>query len=287
MVSIPRQLVCMIALLACDQQARAQTEDINAVHWAYSTYFGSGWYRVGDAQDAFVLRYTPRRALTDAGIDDDGTRHWGIEFRFPVTVGLNHFPLDDLPGSVDPENLASVSVTPSVYLTWPVNERWMVRPLAAVGWGTLLSGDEAAWTYWAGVKSRYVLHQGDRELALLNSLAFVGYSPNDGSAEDFWPVMSALEFGHPLFREAGGGRQWRLNWHLSYTFFQNDLDLVSRNLETEPISDQWELGLAVSREDAPISVWRLEFERLGLAYRFSSDGDLQGVGLVFSSLFDQ
>jgi hypothetical protein len=99
--------------------------------------------------------------------------------------------------------------------------------------------------------------------------------------------MSALEFGHPLFRESQSGQQWRLNWHLSYTFFQNDLDLVSRKLETEPISDQWELGLALSREDASIPVWRFEFERLGLSYRFSSDGDLQGIGLVFSSLFDQ
>jgi hypothetical protein len=287
MVWIRRQLICTTALLACGLQARAQTEDINAVHWAYSTYFGSGWYRVSDAQDAFVMRYTPRRALSDARLDDDGTRRWGIEFRFPVTVGLNHFPLDDLPGSVDPENLASISVTPSVYLTWPANKRWMVRPFAAFGWGTLLNGDESAWAYWVGVKSRYVLHQGERELALLNSLAFVGYSPNDGSAEDFWPVMSALEFGHPLFRESQSGQQWRLNWHLSYTFFQNDLDLVSRNLETEPISDQWELGLALSREDASIPVWRFEFERLGLSYRFSSDGDLQGIGLVFSSLFDQ
>ena len=286
MVSLPRQLVCATALLACGLQAKAQTEDINAVHWAYSTFFGSGWYQVSDAQDAFVMRYTPRRALSEARIDEAGARHWGIEYRFPVTVGLNHFPLDDLPGSVDPENLASISLTPSIYLTWPANDRWTLRPFAAFGWGTLLNGEESAWTYWAGVKSRYVLHEGERELALLNSLAFLGYSPSDGSTEDFWPVMSALEFGHPLFFRPEG-KAWRLNWHLSYTFFQNDLDLVSRNLETEPVSDQWELGLAVSREDAPISVWRLEFERLGLSYRFSSDGDLQGIGLVFSSLFDQ
>lgn len=282
-----RQSFCATVLLLSGIQADAQTEDINAVHWAYSTYFGSGWYQVSDAQDAFAIRYTPRRSLSDTQLREDGTRQWGIELRFPVTVGLNHFPLDDLPGSVDPENLASISFTPSVYLTWPANERWMLRPFAALGWGTLLNGDESAWSYWAGVKSRYVLHEGARELALLNSLAFVGYSPSDGSGEDFWPVMSALEFGHPVLRDPGDARKWRLNWHLSYTFFQNDLDLVSRNLETEPVSDQWELGLAVSREDAAISIWRFEFERLGLSYRFSSNGDLQGIGLVFSSLFDR
>lgn len=282
-----RQSFPAIVLLAIGMQAGAQTEDINAVHWAYSTYFGSGWYRVSDAQDAFVMRYTRRRVLSDARIDVDGRRRWGIELRFPVTVGLNHFPLDDLPGSVDPENLASISVTPSLYLTWPVTERWTLRPLAAFGWGTLLSGDDSAWTYWAGLKSRYVLHEDGAELAVMNSLAFVGYSPKNGSSENFWPVTSALEFGHPVLRNPEGVTRWRLNWHLSYTFFQNDLDLVSRNLETEPISDQWELGLAVSREEGPISIWRFDFKRLGLSYRFSSDGELQGIGLVFSSLFDQ
>jgi hypothetical protein len=276
-----------IVLLVGGMKAGAQTEDINAVHWAYSTYFGSGWYQVSDAQDAFAIRYTPRRALSDARVDEDGRRRWGIQLRLPVTVGLNHFPLDDLPGSVDPENLASISVSPSIYLTWPASDRWTLRPFAALGWGTLLSGEDSAWSYWVGARSRYVLHEGERELALLNSLAFVGYSPSNGSSENFWPVMSALEFGHPFFSKPEDVRKWRLHWHLSYTFFQNDLDLVSRNLETEPISDQWELGLAVSREDGPISIWRFEFERLGLSYRFSSDGDLQGIGLVFTSLFDQ
>lgn len=282
-----QQSLCAIVLLLGGMQAVAQTEDINAVHWAYSTYFGSGWYKVSDAQDAFVMRYAPRRSLSDARIDEEGSRRWGIQLRFPVTVGLNHFPLDDLPGSVDPENLASISVTPSIYLTWPASDRWTVRPFAALGWGTLLNGEDSAWSYWAGIKSRYLLHGGERELALLNSLAFVGYSPSNGSSQDFWPVTSAVEFGHPFLTDPEDAREWRLNWHLSYTFFQNDLDLVSRNLETEPISDQWELGLAVSREDAPISIWRFDFERLGLSYRFSSDGDLQGIGLVFSSLFDQ
>lgn len=281
-----RQSVFAISLLIVGTHAAAQTEDINAVHWAYSTYFGSGWYQVSDAQDVFVMRYTPKRALSEAKLDEDGNREPGIELRFPITVGLNHFPLDDLPGTVDPENLANISVTPSAYLTWPANDRWTLRPFAAFGWGTLLNGEESAWSYWAGVKSRYVLHDGEPELALLNSLGLVGYSPSNGASETFWPVMSALELEHPLLRDRNG-QEWRLNWHLSYTFFQNDLDLVSRNLETEPISDQWELGLATSRADSPITVWRFSFERLGLSYRFSSDGDLQGIGFVFSSLFDQ
>jgi hypothetical protein len=62
---------------------------------------------------------------------------------------------------------------------------------------------------------------------------------------------------------------------------------VRRDLTTEPINDQWEVGLAVSKVDAQIQVWRFRFDRVGLAYRFSSDGKLQGIGFVFRSLFDQ
>ncbi len=265
--------------------ADAQTQDVNALHWAYATYFGSGWYQIGAESNAFSLRYVPRKRQSQATIDDAGNRQWGIELRFPVTLGLNNFPLDDLAGSVNPENFANVSVTPSVYLTWPVNERWTLRPIAALGWGTLLNGDESAWTYWTGVRSQLVLVDRVPQVSLFNSIGFVGYSPNRGPSESFWPMTTALELGHPVFREAEA--DWQLHWHLAYTWFQDDLDLVRQTAGTEPISDQWEFALAFSREDSPISIWRFEFDRLGLSYRFSSDGELQGIGLVFSALFDQ
>lgn len=280
-----RKTVLVVALLGCTMSAHAQTQDINALHWAYSTYFGSGWYQIGDESNAFALRYVPRKQLSQAEIDDAGNRHWGIELRFPITLGLNNFPLDDIAGSVNPENFANVSVTPSVYLTWPVNERWTLRPIAALGWGTLLNGDESAWTYWTGVRSRLVLFDQVPRVSLFNSIGFVGYSPSIGPSESFWQITTALELGHPVFRNAEA--RWQLHWHLAYTWFPNDLELIRRTPGTEPISDQWEFGFAFSREESRISIWRFEFDRLGLSYRFSSDGELQGIGLVFSAFFDQ
>lgn len=282
-----RKAVVALALVACSARAQDQTADADAVHWAYSTYFGSGWYQIDGAQNAFVIRYTPKKTLSEAFIDEENNRHVGVELRFPVTVGLNHFPLDDLPGSVNPENLANVSVTPAIYLTWPVNERWTLRPFAALGWGTLLGGDGSAWSYWGGLKSRWVLTSREPEFALVNSVGFVGYSPDTGSSSSFWPITSALEFRQPVSRPTAGSGSWVLHAHLAYTFFQDHLDLVGRNLSNEPISDQWELGVALSRAKSPISIWRFNFDRLGLSYRFSTDGNLQGIGLIFSSLFDQ
>jgi hypothetical protein len=82
-------------------------------------------------------------------------------------------------------------------------------------------------------------------------------------------------------------RKLMLHWHGAYTYFQADLDIVRRDLTTEPVRDQWEFGLAVSKLNSRIRLWRFSFDRVGLAYRFSSDGELQGVGFVFESLFDK
>lgn len=276
-----------VSLILTFAAAPAQAQDPSPIHWAYSTWFGNGWYRIGDDQDVFVVRYAPRRTLREAALEEDGERTVGLELRLPFTAGLNHFPLDNVAGSVDFDNLANLSVTPSVYWNVPMNERWLLRPFAALGWGTVLDGSESAWTYWAGLRSRYVLRPEKLNVALYNAIGYVGYSPNSGPSSSFWPVTNALEFRYPPAFLRYKGEQLLLHWQVAHTFFQADLDVLRRNRESEPISDEWELGVAISREDAPIRWWKLEFSRLGLAYRFSSDGELQGVGLMFQSLFEE
>jgi hypothetical protein len=281
------RLLLATVVLALAARAGAQSEDVSTIHWAYSTYFGTGWYQIGDDRDAFSIRYSPRKPLRKASLGEDGSRTIGMELRLPVTVGLNHFPLDDIAGSVDPDNLANISVTPGIYFDIPVNERWMLRPFVAAGWGTVLNGDESAWTYWTGLRSRLRFKTGSVETALINSIGLVGYTPNTGPSTNFWPIMTAIEMAAPLGKLRLDGRQLVLHWHAGYTFFQDDLEIVRRDLTTAPIGDQWELGFAVSKVEERIRFWRFSFDRVGLVYRVSSDGDLKGVGLQFASLFDQ
>ncbi|MDZ7645527.1 MAG: hypothetical protein U5K76_15695 [Woeseiaceae bacterium] len=267
--------------------AQAQAEPVNTVPWAYATWFGTGWYEIGDERDAFALRIVPRVEWREAALSDDGERRVGIHFRFPVTVGLNQFPLDDLAGSVDPDNLANISVTPGIYFDVPVSERWSLRPFAAAGWGSVLNGSDSAWTYWAGIKSRWRLTDGSPELALINAAGFVGYSPDEGRSEQFWPLETALELTHPVAELDEGNDRLQLVWHVKHTHFHGSLDLLDADGTGAEVNEQWELGLAFARRDAPIRIWRLEFDRLGLAYRLSSGGGLRGVGLIFRSLFDE
>jgi len=279
------QLILVSIALLIAANARSQSE-VSTIHWAYSTWFGTGWYQIGDERDAFSIRYAPRKPLRKASLEDDGTRTIGIELRFPVTLGLSHFPLDDVRGSFDPANLANISLTPGVYFDFPMNERWMLRPFVAAGWGTVLNGGGSAWTYWSGIRSRLSFDAGNWDGALLNSIGFVGYTPSEGPSSSFWPITTAVELARPFGNLRHEGRQLLLHTLVSYTYFQANLDIISRDRSTEPISDQWELGFAVSKSDARIRIWRFEFDRLGLAYRFSSDGELKGVGFLFGSVFD-
>lgn len=268
-------------------ESQAQESTASSVPWAYGAYFGTGWYRIEGGRDVYVIRYTPRWEFRESDFAADGKRTIGIEFRFPVTFGLNDFSYDDLVGSVDPDNLSSLSVTPRIDITIPVTERWYLRPFGAVGWGGTFNNSESVLTYWGGVKSRYSFQHGKLDWALLNSLAYVGYTPSEGPSDDFWPLMAALEFDYPLGNRKLGGEQAILNWYGMYTSFEKRMEQRLGDGSSLQITDQWEFGISIHKEHEPIKVWRFKFHRLGLAYRFSTSGDFKGISFVFRSIFDR
>ena len=282
----PRILTFSACLLCSFAESWAQESSASSVPWAYGAYFGTGWYRIEGDRDIYVIRYTPRWEFREADISEDGTRTIGIEFRFPITFGLDNFSYDDLVGSADPDNLSSLSVTPGIDITIPVTDRWLLRPFAAVGWGSAFKNSESVLTYWGGVKSRYSMQHGKLNWALLNSVTYVGHTPSNGPSDDFWPLMAALEFDYPLGQRKLGGEQVFLSWHGMYTTFENRLLQPIDNEPAVAITDQWEFGLSIRKENERIKIWWLEFDRLGLAYRFSTSGDFEGISFVFRSIFD-
>ena len=284
-ISLPLFSGMICLLLACSG-AGAQETTRNSIHWAYSSYFGSGWYTVGEDQDVYVLRMTPRWEKQEARFTEDGGRTIGIEFLFPITTGLNTFSLDDIPGTADPDNLASLSVTPAIDVVVPVSERWWLRSYATIGWGTLLDDSESAWTYATGLVSRYTFENGRLNWALLNSVSFVGSTPSNGSSDSFWPLMAGLEFDYPLGNFKLDNEQLLLSWHGTYTRFQGNLEDLIVDPSSEPISDQWEFGVALRKRNDRIKIGWFRFDRLGLAYRFSSSGDLKGIKFIFRSVFE-
>jgi len=264
----------------------AQDSSSAPVHWAYSAYFGTGWYRIADDRDVFVVRMTPRWNLSEPSFDGPGDRSVGIFLKAPVSVGLDRFSYDDVIDAVDIDNVASISVNPGIEIEVPVNDIWSLRPYASIGYGKGSESDISAWTYWAGVKSRVSFQSGRLNWRLLNQVGFVGYTPNEGPDDAIWPIMAGFEFDYPVGAPRSDGDQLLLHWHAMYTAFRDDLDFSSAPILEVPVSDQWEFGAAIRRRDSTIPIWFLDFDMLGLGYRFSSNGNLKGITFVFRSAFD-
>lgn len=281
------QLLILVAVtMLVPAAALGQDQDTVSIHWAYSAYFGTGWYRVADDRDVFVVRMTPRWTLSEPSLDDSGNRKVGIYLKAPVSVGLDRFSYDDPLEAVDVDNIASLSVNPAIDVEIPINDIWSLRPYASIGYGSGFDSDDSAWMYWAGVKSRVSFQAGRLNWALLNQAGFVGYTPNEGPDDAIWPVMIGAEFDYPVGAALSDGDQLLLHWHALYTAFGDDVEMSSLPSADRPVSDQWEFGAAIRRRDSSIPIWFLHFDMLGLGYRFSSNGNLKGITFVFRSVFD-
>ncbi len=288
--SIARRRIWLALALSISgaAHAQAQADAPQAIHWAYSTFFGTGAYETSSGAEATVVSVRPGRRFRTAALDDTGKRTVGIRLRVPVAVGVHDFEDTSSGAALDFHSVGTLSVTPGVEIDIPLTARWSLKPLVYGGWGTELHGDASAWIYWAGVKSRLRFGSPDFEWALVNTLTYVGYSADGGERSSLRPILTAMEFSQPIAKKLGG-EPVRLHWHVAYTDYLNEAEFKFRRRSTPPleVAEEWELGVAFSTGERPLRLWRLRWDRLGLAYRFSNDGELRGIGLVFSSLFDR
>ena len=266
--------------------ATAQEEPVPAVHWAYASYFGTGWYRISDQQSAFIANFAPR--LTSGQTrwfgGRDGEAVYSI--RVPLTVGLTRLDFEDVPGILDLENFSTVSAGLRADVDVPVTERFSWRPSVQLSYGTVIGESEHAWTYRGDVRARYTFGSGDLDWALIGAAGVVGYDANRGTDDSFTYAALGAEFSYPLPWFASGDSRTLLYWHLLYTDFLNRVEVEGRSDQFEEVTNYWQAGLAFGKEDRPIKLWFLRFDRLGLAYDVSPSGELRGIKFVFNSLYE-
>jgi len=274
--------LAILALCAAPVRA-AETEEPGPVHWAFSAFFGTGWYQVKDNQSVFVMRIPPRQTLRKASIDDEGNRRYGLEIHYPLTLGLHN--VDDLPGVIDPDNFGTVSFTPGVTVEIPVSSRWYLRANAHVGWGKETGTDNSAWIYYGSLKSRVSFDWNSLDGAWLSAVRYAAYKTNEDERSDLASFMLGAELNRPLRRTTVGGTPLILNWHLTYDWLFDEVDFILPRQGAQAIDDQWELGLALSKGEQPFRLWFMKFQRVGLALRWSTDGKFWAVSLNLRSPF--
>jgi hypothetical protein len=248
----------------------------NRFHWAYAPAFGTGAYRVGDAEN-FVVTFKP-----NIEIRSEEKHRIGINIRLPVSIGLQTIDPDEFFSQFISENITVGSFVPGVELNVPLNNRWKLRPYGHIGGGTSFSGDQSALIYYLGLDSRYAFEWGSADLGLINGLQWAGYTPNTGDSDWYGRLLFGLEADYPLGQYTFKGEQLLIRPHFLYYWYFNDLDF-NRILD-DPISinNELEFALAVGTKK-PHKFWLLKMDRIGIGYRFS--GSFHGIRIFLQSMF--
>lgn len=283
-----RAIAAILSLLLAPPLA-AQVEPYEdaakQVHWASAAFFGTGWYRVSDNRKAFIFSVPIRQALREPEFDEDGVTRSGIEIIYPVTFGLHQ--LDDIPDFVTFDNYGTLTFTPGVSFVTPLTERWRLRSYAHLGVGYERVSGEWARIGYGGVRSHYRLDEDAKGgLALLGGVSYAGYKPEYRDRGRYGSAMIGLE----SHRRAGGmrigGTPARINSHLTYSYLFDHLEFHVSEDEVVTVRDEWEIGLALARDGGPIRIGFLQFEQLGLAYQWSSNGAYRAITFNLRSPFD-
>lgn len=269
--------------------AGAQTDAPAPIHWAYAPYFGTGSYRAENAEKILTLSVRPGRELRESALSEDGRRAVGLRLRFPVALSVHSLDTTAPLSAFRLDNLSTISAVPGVEVEIPMNERWTLKTLSYVGWGKRLDSEDSAWIYWGGIRSALDFGQGKLRWTLVNGLTGVGYKPRGLPSDRVFPLLTGIDFSRPLPRRSLGGDRLYLNWHVAHTRYLDDVDFGLPDADGTPlrIGREWELGLSVGKRERKIRIGPFGIERIGVAYRFNAGGDIKGIRLIVSSLFDR
>ena len=278
--------VILAGALLCAQPALSQETPAPTVHWAYASFFGTGWYKISSEQSAFIASFAPRLMSRETGWSKVPDQEAVLTVRVPITVGVAQLDFEDVPGILDPENFSSISAGLRADLDVPVTARFSVRPSVELSYGTVIGKSDDAWTYRGDLRGRYTFQAGNLEWSLVPAAGFVGYDASKGIDDSFTYAALGAEFSYPVRWFSSADSQSVVYWHVIYTDFLNRVEVQRSFDQRAEITNYWQAGLAFGKKEQPMQFWFLKFDRLGLAYDISPSGELRGIKFVFRSLYD-
>ena len=284
-LTLKKNLLALLLALGAAHAIRAQED----VHWAYAAHFGTGHYSLDGGGDTTVIGVAPGWLWREPSVRESGRYSPGFRLRLPIAVGAHEFADFDQLGGFRRDSINTLIVTPGVEVGFVRSERWRVKALGFAGLGTESNSNVDAKIFRLGFRSELGFELSDTSMFLVNGIERFGFSADNDVSDAINLVSTGLEFRRPLANKRLGGIPLALHWHVMYTNYLDTLglDVARVSLDPATIGSEWELGVAFSKQNKRLELWRLKLDRLGLVLHYSGDNSFAGVGVSFRSLFDR
>ena len=263
-----RQLFTLLMLTVCStslghaQNTTAADDQNSAVHYSYSTLLGTGYYTAGDQSVAVIrlpLGYTVREPAGPG-------KKPGIKVKIPVTGGFHNF--DEIP-ELEKESLLTWTIMPGVEANYQLSAQWEVDAAAYVGHGRNSTNDRASFLWASQVRSRYDFNSVPTGMTFGSEILYSGYAPDNASGDSIVRLAAGLDFRFPTNTVLLGGNVF-IAPHLIGYYYPDTLSFKSFDRQSIETSGEIEFGLSVGRNPR-YRLMGYEFDRVGIAYRFSDD----------------
>ncbi len=264
-------IAIVLIFVTGESAANSEGDEQSVVNYSYAVFFGTGSYEVND-QTAYVIR-----APLAYRIREPSSESPGVKLLLPVLAGFYDYDLDSTLKASTPGDAATLSFVPGLEYEYIVNERWRLKPFGQFGLGRDLENNENSLIYVAGVNSHYSLPgQGKWQFALGNTMAYTGFSPEDGSTQSLGILGAGIDTLFPwkfnLF-----GKETGIANSLIYYFYLDNPSFEQGDDRSKSVTNEIEWSLALNFEK-PRKLMGIEFDRLGLGFRYGDN--IWGIRLV-------
>ena len=245
-------------------QTRAVEDDQDLINWYYAATYGTGVYSAGDRTVGIL------QAPLSFHLRESNEEQWGMRITLPVSFGFYDFDLGEVVDNGLPSRVNTLSVVPGIEFEKQVTPRWLLKPYVSAGAGWELGGEESAWIYDAGLRSRYLIGERKRSmLSLVNRLSLAGYYPSGGAHEPFSLFAIGFDIEIPT-RRTLFNRSIRVSILPAYYYYFKKLGFSEVNNKDNTIREQTELMLSLLAKE-PFNVFGIDVDRIGIALRTNED----------------
>ena len=257
---IRKLILIMTALLTYSSLALGE-KNLALTHYGYAAYLGSGIYRTSDRT---VKVYNIPMSYTARAV---GESQWGINIKFPVTVGFYDFDPSDIVDSGLPDKVETFTLIPGLELIIPLRKNWKILPFLDYGFGRNFENDNTINIFAGGIRSLSDFDIGRKStLTLSNRYYYVGQKEkNVQISSDFRALENGVSL-NPRYKLSFFGRPADLHFHYVNFLYANLRFLRFRD-EAFEIKMQNEAGFTFGlARQKPLKIF--DIPRIGLGYRW-------------------